>query len=328
MCNALEVDEASVKDRHLLEGDPHSIIEGMTIAAHAVGAHIGYVVINPSYTLAQRRLEVAISQARRHRRLGRGIRGGSFDFDIIVRPGPVGYVMGEETALVSFLEGEVGPRVTPPYVTESGLNDQPTIVANVETYARLTTIPFGSEEEGPPPTRLFTLEGTANTGVAEVEVGTTIRDLVCGIGATAEKEIKAVCIGGRIGGILSPDLLDTPLTQQSYRWLGIWPGTGLVTVLDSSSSILTWLQDHLCFAAQESCGYCTPCREGLAQAQRIAERLGEGQGQASDLSLLDQLAQYVKSSSMCSYGYAVPSGITTAVRYFGKEIREQIATRQ
>lgn len=327
ICNALEVETGSVKDRWILESDPHALIEGMVVAAYAVGAHLGYVVVNPSYRLAARRLSAAIMQARRHRRLGRRIRGTAFDFDIVVREGPAGYMTGEETVLVSFLAGEAGPRNVPPYMAESGLDGKPTVVANVETYVHLTTLPFESDEECPPPTRLFTLEGTVNTGIVEVEIGTTLRELVCGIGATPEDHIKAVVIGGHLGGILSSDLLDTPLNRQSFRWLGIWPGTGHIKVLDQSTSIPEWLRDHLRFAADESCGYCTPCREGMAQARRIADRLCDGQGRPNDTALLEQLATYVKTSSMCGYGHAVPGGITTAIRYFGNEIREQIKTR-
>lgn len=328
VCNALEVEARSAKDRRIMESDPHALIEGMSIAAHAVGAQLGYVVVNPSYARASARLETAVAQARRHRRLGRGIRGSDFDFDIIVRTGPSGYIMGEETALVSFLSGEAGPRVTPPAMTVSGLYGRPTVVANVETFTRLAALPFGTGEEGPPPTRLFTLDGTVNTGVVEVEVGATLRELVCGIGATPEDRINAIAIGGRLGGILSPDLLDTPLTRQSYRWLGLWPGSGLITVLDSSTPVLTWLRDHLQFVAHESCGYCAPCREGMEQARRIMERLCDGQGNPNDLALLEQLATYVKSSSMCGYGQATPGGLTTALRYFGKEIRERMTTRR
>ncbi|MBT5876562.1 MAG: hypothetical protein HOH43_24270 [Candidatus Latescibacteria bacterium] len=328
ICNALEVDEASVKDRYLLEGDPHALIEGMAIAAYALGARIGIIVVNPSYRLARARLESAIAEARRHRRLGSNIRGGAFEFDLTVRSGPVGYAAGEESALVSFLEGKAGPRTLSPEAVAAGLNGYPTIVGNVETFVRVTTIPFDADQEDPLPTRLFTLEGTAVAGVVEVEVGTTLRDLVCGIGGTDARDIKAICIGGRMGGILSPDLLDTPLTQQSYKWLSIWPGTGLVTVLDQSTSILSWLQDHLRFAASESCGYCTPCREGLAQARMIGDKLGTSEGQTGDLAVLDQLSQYVRTSSMCSYGHAVPSGVTTALQHFGNEIREQVTAQQ
>ncbi len=328
ICNGLEVDGSSTKDRHLLEGDPHSLIEGMAIAAFAVGARMGIVVLNPVYRLARKRLASAIAEARRHRRLGNGIRGSDFDFDLTVRSGPTGYAAGEESALVSYLEGKAGPRVSPPQAAASGLNGCPTVVGNVETFARLTTIPFESDEEGPPPSRLFTLEGTPITGVVEVEVGTTVRELVCGIGNAEAQDIGAVSIGGRMGGILSPDLLDTPLSQQSYKWLSIWPGTGLVTVMDKSFSIQIWLQEHLKFTASESCGYCSPCREGLAQANRIGEKLGTGSLAAGDITTLDRLGEYVRTSSMCSYGRAVPSGVSTALRHFGKELREQVGTGQ
>jgi NADH-quinone oxidoreductase subunit F len=323
ICNALEVEAGSFKDQWLMESDPHRIIEGMIIAARAIGARIGYIVLNPLYTLAKHRLEIAISQARRHRRLGQGIQGSSVDFDIIIRSGPPGYITGEETALVSFLSGEAGPHVMPPSGIDR-LNDQPALVANVETFAQLAVLPFGSDEEGPPPTRLFTLEGTTNTGVVEVEVGTTLRELICDMGATSEEYIKAVAIGGHLGGVIPADLLDTPLAEASYRWLNIWPGTGLLSVIDQSVSMSEWLGQQLQFGAQESCGACTPCREGMEQAHRLMQRLRNGDGQGQDLILLDQLASYISNSSMCGYGQAVPNGISTAIRYFGNELRDQL----
>lgn len=324
ICNALEVEAGSAKDLWLMESDPHRIIEGMIIAAQAVGARIGYIVLNPSYKLARRRLEIAISQARRHRRLGRGIQGTDVDFDIIVRMGPPGYITGEETALISFLSGGAGPHVVS--ATEiDRLNGRPVLTANVETFAHLAVLPFDAEEEGPPPTRLFTLEGTVHTGVVEAEVGTTIRELVCDMGGTLEEHIKGVVIGGHVGGVVPADLLDTPLAEASYRWLNIWPGTGLVSVLDHSVSMADWLDRHLQFGARESCGICTPCREGMEQAHRLMQQLRSGEGQGQDLMLLDQLASYIAGSSMCGYGQAVPNGISTAIRYFGSELRDQLA---
>jgi len=323
ICNALEVEPGSVKDQWLMESDPHRIIEGMIIAALAVGARIGYIVLNPSYTLARRRLEIAIAQARRHRRLGQGIQGTAVDFDIIIRVGPPGYITGEETALISFLSGDAGPHVMPPSGIDR-LNDRPALVVNVETFAHLAVLPIGTDEEGPPPTRLFTLEGTTNTGVVEVEVGTTIREVVCDMGGTPEEYIKAVVIGGHLGGVVPTDLLDTPLSEASYRWLNIWPGTGLISVLDQSVSMTEWLGQHLQFGAEESCGACTPCREGMEQAHRLLQGLRNGDGHGQDLILLDQLASYVSVSSMCGYGQAVPNGISTAIRYFGNELREQL----
>lgn len=327
VCNALEVEPDSVKDRWLLEGDPHRIVEGMIIAARAVGASAGYIVLNPSYKRAQRRLEKAIAQARRHRRLGKGIRDTTFDFDVLVRTGPASFVAGEETALISYLEGGAGPRSTPPPVTVAGLHGQPTVVANVETLAHLTTLPFDASETLPV-TRLYTLEGTPNAGVVEIRAETTVRELVCGMGGLSGENIKGVAIGGHLGGILPADLLDTPLTEASFRWLGIWPGAGLVSVLSDAMSPVHWLRDHLRFAAQESCGHCTPCREGTEQARRIVERLCDGAGQPQDLTLLQQLGPYIAQSSMCGYGHAVPGGLITALRYFGPEIRERIPARR
>lgn len=328
VCNALEVEPASVKDRRLIESDPHAVLEGMLIAAYALGARIGYLVLNPAYTLARKRIDAAVAQARRHRRLGRGIRGRAFDFDIIVLEGPPNYATGEETALVSFLNGKAGPRLVPPPVTQSGFSGQPTIVANAETFAHLPMLPFDPDQERPWSTRLYTLEGTVNTGVVEVEDDTTLRTLICTIGGTPESEIKGAVIGGHAGGILPVEELDTPLTAETLGRLGVRPGTGLVTALNASTDMLEWLRAHLRFAARESCGLCTPCREGLEQSRRIMERLCDGDGRAEDLALLDQLVIYVKTSSLCGYGHTVPAGITTALRYFGNDIRAGIETRR
>ena len=327
ICNALEVEPSAVKDRWLLESDPHRIIDGMVIAARAVGAEIGYIVLNPSYKKARLRLEMAIAQARRRRRLGKGIQNTAFDFDIRLRTGPPGFVTGEETALISFLEGKAGPRLTPPPTTVSGLHNRPTVVANVETFARLTLLPL-SDASPQPSTRLFTLEGTPHHGVVEVEEGTTLREVVCGIGGMAAQEIKAVVIGGHLGGVVPADLLDTPLSEASYRWLNVWPGAGLISVLNRSTSMTEWLKDDLGFAARESCGLCTPCREGLEQARLIANRLNDGAGQAQDLLLLEQLAGYINRSSLCGYGQVVPGGMTTTLRYFGEELREGLSIRR
>lgn len=328
ICNALEVDSSSIKDRRLLESDPHTVIEGMTIAAHAIGARIGYLVINPAYPLARKRVEMALAQARRHRRLGQNLGGTPLNFEIILRRGPAAYVTGEETALVSFLSGMAGPRPVPPPMVESGLQGKPTVIANAETFAHLTTLPFGGTAPSPSPTRHCTLNGTVHAGVVEVELGTSLRDLVCEIGATPPDRMKAVGIGGHLGGILPPDLLDTPLTHDALGWLGVWPGTGLITVIPTSTCILDWLRQHLRFAAAESCGLCTPCRDGMEQARLIAERLCEGTGREADLSVLDQLATYMKSSSMCGYGQTVPGSIATALRYFGEELRDHVTSRR
>jgi NADH-quinone oxidoreductase subunit F len=328
VCNALEVEPGSVKDRWLLESDPHRLIEGMAIAARAVGARMGYVVLNPSYTLARHRLQIAVAQARRHQRLGPDIRGSGVDFDILIRVGPPGYATGEEAILLSFLEGKAEPQRISPPMRMAGLHGRPALVANVETFAHLTALPPGMNGASPPLTRLFTLEGTPHSGVAEVEIGTTLRTLVCGIGGTPEEQVKAVVIGGHLGGIVPADLLDMPLTEASYRWAGVWPGTGLISVMNRSASIAEWLRDHLRFASRESCGYCTPCREGMEQARRIAERLCDGTGQPQDLTLLEQLATYMTASSLCGYGHAVPGGITTAIRYFGQDLRERLTARR
>lgn len=328
ICNALEMEPSAVKDRWLLESDPHRIIEGMTIAARAVGAEVGYIVLNPSYKRARLRLEMAIAQARRRRRLGKRIQNTSFNFDILLRTGPPGFASGEDTAVISFLEGKTDPRLTPPPITISGLNDLPTVVANVETFARLTLLCLSDVHQIEPPTRLFTLEGTPNHGVVEVEDGITLRELVCGIGGMPEQAVKAVVIGGHLGGVVPADLLDTPLSDASYRWIGIWPGSGLISVLNQSIPMRKWLKDELGFAARESCGLCSPCREGLEQARRIADRLHEGKGQAQDFPLLEQLAGYIAQSSLCGYGQVVPGGLATTLRYFGQELREGLPTHR
>ncbi|MBI4553979.1 MAG: hypothetical protein HY710_17065 [Candidatus Latescibacteria bacterium] len=328
VCNALEVDPPSIKDRRLLESDPQMVIEGMVIAAYAIRARIGYLVLNPSYSLARKRLEMALAQARRHRRLGQHIQGTDFNFEILLRRGPATYVTGEETALVSFLAGTAGPRLVPPPMVESGLLGKPTVVANVETFAHLTTLPFDSQAPVPVPTRHCTLDGTAHAGVVEVELGTSLRDLVCEIGGTSPDRIKAVSVGGHLGGLLPPDLLDTPMTHDAMAWLGVWPGTGRITVIDRATCLMDWLRHHLRFAAAESCGQCTPCRDGMEQARRLAERVCDGTGQEDDLALLDQLAAYMKGSSMCGYGQAMPGSITTALRHFGSELREHVTARR
>jgi NADH:ubiquinone oxidoreductase subunit F (NADH-binding)/(2Fe-2S) ferredoxin len=325
VCNALEVETDSVKDRWLMEADPHRLLEGLVIAARASGARIGYIAFNQNYTTARRRLDIAMAQARRHRQLGRNIRGAGVDFDLITRIGPQNYILGEDTALIAFLEGGAGPRCEPPYPHTGGLNGRPTLVADPETFARLCALSYDDAVESSEPARLYTLHGTPQTGVVEVEPRCTARDLICEMGAVSEEAIRAVVIGGHLGGLLPADLLDSPMNEETFHWLGIAPGNGLLSVIDRSTPIIGWMRDHARFAARESCGACAPCREGTIQSRHLMEKMSGGNARAQDVALLEQLAGYISGASMCGFGRMVPGGIQTALRHFGREIRDQIS---
>jgi NADH:ubiquinone oxidoreductase subunit F (NADH-binding)/(2Fe-2S) ferredoxin/NAD-dependent dihydropyrimidine dehydrogenase PreA subunit len=338
VCNADEGDPGAFMDRAIIEGDPHAVIEGMAIAARAVGAQKGYVYVRAEYPLAIARLRVAIHQARELRLLGDGLVGTSSSFDIEVRIGAGAFVCGEETALLASIEGRRGtPRPRPPFPSESGLWERPTLINNVETFANIPWIirngaeAFGSVgTEKSKGTKVFALAGQIrNTGLVEVPMGITFRELIFDIGGgvPSGREFKAVQTGGPSGGCLPKNLLDVPIDYESLKEHGAIMGSGGVIVLDETACMVNIARFFVDFTASESCGKCLPCRVGLPTMRDILIRITEGEGTLEDLDRLEELAELVKSTSLCGLGQTAPNPVLSTLRYFEDEYRAHIEDR-
>jgi NADH-quinone oxidoreductase subunit F len=335
ICNAHEGDAASFKDRRLLESDPTGIIEAMTLAAYTVGAKKGIVFLNPTYHLARKRLELTLEKARAHNYLGKQILGSSFSFDIEIRLSPGDYLAGEETSLVSFLESKVGVRVVPPYLTSQGLWNKPTLISNVETLLNVPPLLvkgiewFQEKTVGREGTRCFTLSGCLQRpGIVEVPLKIRVQDLLdMGGGALPGKKVKAVQLGGPIGGYLSEELFTTSLDYESVKKLGISLGTGSLVALEDTTCMVhkTW-QDSL-FTAKEACGQCIPDREGSYQIYKFLEKICQGRGTRSDLQKLREIASHVREASMCAYGRLSPGLISSSLEHFSSEYEEHLQKR-
>ncbi len=335
VCNAEEGDPGAFMDRAVLEGDPHTVIEGMAIAAYAVGAQEGYVYVRAEYPLAIERLETALEQARDRRILGKGVLDTDFSFDIELRMGAGAFVCGEETALIASIEGRRGePRPRPPFPAQSGFWQRPTLINNVETFANVRLIikdgakKFGSVgTKASKGTKVFALAGqVSNTGLVEVPMGITLRELIFDIGGgvLSGKCFKAVQIGGPLGGCLPAGLLDLSIDYESVREHGAIMVSGGVIVLDESSCMVDVARYFLNFTAEESCGKCTPCRIGIPRMLAILTRITEGNGTPNDLSRLHELAELVHSSSLCGLGQTAPNPVLSTLRYFEDEYRAHI----
>jgi len=335
VCNGDEGDPGAFMDRSLLEGDPHSIIEGLAISAYAVGANHGFVYIRAEYPLAIKRLNIALEQARESGLLGDHILETDFSFDIEVRIGAGAFVCGEETALIASIQGQRGnPRPRPPYPATCGVFERPTLIDNVETVGNIRHIVLHGAEwfrsvgtEESPGTKVFALSGkVCNTGLVEVPMGTTLRELIFDIGGGVPdgKAFKAVQTGGPSGGCIPAEYLDTPIDYESLGKLGTIMGSGGVIVMDEDNCMVNIAKYFLEFTCDESCGQCTPCRVGLRQMLSILERITEGEGRMSDLDELQELAKVIMATSLCGLGKSAPNPVLSTLRYFRDEYVEHI----
>ncbi|MFP4545783.1 MAG: NADH-quinone oxidoreductase subunit NuoF [Methanomassiliicoccales archaeon] len=329
VCNADEGDPGAYMDRTLLEGDPFSVIEGMTIGAYATGASKGFIYVRAEYPLAVMRIENALKRARKQGLLGKNILGQGFDFDIEIKMGAGAFVCGEETALMASIESERGmPRPRPPFPAQSGLWGKPTNINNVETWANIPRIIEGGAEwfasvgtERSGGTKVFSITGdVVNTGLVEVPLGTTLRDMVFEIGGgVTGGEFKAVQTGGPSGGVIPESELDTPIDYENLAALGSIMGSGGVIVMNSHTCMVDMARFFLEFTQDESCGKCTPCRVGTKRILEILERFTRGEAKEEDLEKLEHLSRYVKESALCALGGTAPNPVLSTLRFFRDE---------
>jgi len=338
ICNADEGIPGSYMDKALLEGDPHTIIEGMLIGAYAVGATKGYAYIRAEYPLAVDRLDAAINQARKAGLLGQNILGSRFDFDIEIRTGAGAFICGEETAMMQSIEGLRGePRQKPPLPTESGLFGKPTVINNVETLASIPPIlfngpawysSFGTEDSKG--TKVFSLSGSmVNNGLIEVPMGVTLRKILEDIGGGIKnnKAFKAAQTGGPSGGCITSEYLDTPLDFSSMQKIGTIMGSGDFVVMDEDTCMLDMVKYFMEFVQEESCGRCTSCRIGTKRMLEIIERITSGAGREGDIGLLEELGQTIQETSACGLGQTAPNSVLSTIRYFREEYNEHIRNK-
>ena len=329
-CNADEGDPGAFMDRSVLEGDPHSVIEAMAIAAYAVGADQGYIYIRAEYPIAVKRLQIAIDQAREYGLLGKNIFDTDFCFDLEIRLGAGAFVCGEETALITSIEGHRGePRPRPPFPAVKGLWERPTLLNNVETYANIPMIinkgaewfkTIGTEKSKG--TKVFALGGKINnTGLVEVPMGTTLREIIeeIGGGIPNGKKFKAAQTGGPSGGCIPASLMDTPIDYDSLMSIGSMMGSGGLIVMDEDNCMVDIAKFFLEFTVDESCGKCTPCRVGTKRLYEILDKITKGQGTMEDLDKLEQLCNDIKASSLCGLGQTAPNPVLSTLRYFRDE---------
>jgi NADH-quinone oxidoreductase subunit F len=335
ICNADEGDPGAFMDRALLEGAPHQVIEGMIIGAYAIGASHGFIYVRAEYPIAVEHSHIALEQARACGLLGQGILGSTFDFDIEVRMGAGAFVCGEESALIASLEGHRGtPRSRPPFPVQKGYLGRPTTINNVETFGNVPVILdkgkdwFGAiGTAGSKGTKIFALAGKVrNTGLVEVPMGITLREMVFGVGGGIpnDRAFKAAQMGGPSGGCVPAEFLDLPIDYDSVKQIGAIMGSGGLVVMDEKTCMVDTARFFLDFARKESCGKCVPCRVGTQHMYDILARICAGMGQEGDIEKLEQLAQHVKSASLCGLGQTAPNPVLTTIRYFRHEYEEHI----
>ena len=329
-CNADEGDPGACMDRSILEGDPHSLIEAMAIAAYAIGSNQGYIYVRAEYPSAVRKLNTAISQAKEYGLLGEDIFGRGFDFNLELRLGAGAFVCGEETALMTSIEGKRGePRPRPPFPAVKGLFGEPTILNNVETYANVPAIILNGAEwfsqigtETCKGTKVFAVGGKIeNTGLVEIPMGTTLREIIYDIGGGIPngKKFKAAQTGGPSGGCIPASALDTPIDYESLIALGTMMGSGGLIVMDEDTCMVDLAKFFLDFTVDESCGKCPPCRIGTKRMLEILTRITEGKGTLEDLDKLEVLARNIKASALCGLGQTAPNPVLSTMRYFKDE---------
>ncbi|SFB72163.1 NADH-quinone oxidoreductase subunit NuoF [Ruminococcus albus] len=338
-CNADEGDPGAFMDRSILEGDPHAVIEAMTIASYAVGAHQGYVYVRAEYPVAVNRLQIALDQAREYGLLGENILGTGHSFDIEIRLGAGAFVCGEETALLTSIEGNRGePRPRPPFPAVKGLFGKPTLLNNVETYANIAQIirngaawyaAMGTEKSKG--TKVFALGGKiTNVGLVEIPMGTTLREIIeeIGGGIPDGKAFKAAQTGGPSGGCIPAQHIDTPIDYESLSALGSMMGSGGLIVMDEDNCMVDVSKFYLNFTVDESCGKCTPCRVGTRKLLQLLEKITDGKGEMEDLEKIQDLATHMKSSSLCALGQSAPNPVLSTLQYFGDEYLAHIKDKK
>jgi len=338
-CNADEGDPGAFMDRSVLEGDPHSVIEAMAIAGYAIGANQGYVYVRAEYPIAVKRLGIAIQQAREYGLLGKNIFGTDFSFDVDIRLGAGAFVCGEETALMTSIEGHRGePRPRPPFPAVKGLWQKPTLLNNVETYANIPQIILKGPEwfasigtEKSKGTKVFAVGGKINnTGLVEIPMGTTLREVIYDIGGGIPngKKFKAAQTGGPSGGCIPASPIDTPIDYDSLTQLGSMMGSGGLIIMDEDTCMVDIAKFFLEFTVDESCGKCPPCRIGTKRMYEILERITEGKGEEGDIEKLEMLAKNIKASALCGLGQTAPNPILSTLRYFRHEYIEHVRDKK
>jgi len=329
-CNADEGDPGAFMDRSVLEGDPHVVLEAMAIAGYAIGANQGYIYVRAEYPIAIQRLEIAINQAREYGLLGKNIFNSGFDFDIDLRLGAGAFVCGEETALMTSIEGNRGePRPRPPFPAEKGLYGKPTILNNVETYANIPRIILNGAKwfsemgtEKSKGTKVFALGGKINnTGLVEVPMGTTLREVVeeIGGGIPNGKKFKAAQTGGPSGGCIPAEHFDVPIDYDNLIAIGSMMGSGGLIVMDEDNCMVDIAKFFLEFTVDESCGKCTPCRVGTKRLYEMLDKITKGQGTLEDIDKMEELCYYIKANSLCGLGQTAPNPVLSTLKFFRDE---------
>ncbi len=339
VCNADEGDPGAFMDRSVLEGDPHAVLEAMAIAGYAIGADEGYIYVRAEYPIAVHRLQIAIAQARENGLLGKDIFGTGFNFDIQLRLGAGAFVCGEETALLTSIEGNRGePRPRPPFPAVKGLFGKPTIINNVETYANICQIILNGPEwfasmgtEKSKGTKVFALGGKiTNTGLVEIPMGTTLREVVeeIGGGVPNGKKFKAAQTGGPSGGCIPAEHIDVPIDYDNLIAIGSMMGSGGLIIMDEDTCMVDMAKFFLEFTVDESCGKCTPCRIGTRRLLEKLEKITKGQGELKDLDELEELCNYIKTNSLCGLGQTAPNPVLATLRYFRDEYVAHIVDKK
>ena len=335
VCNADEGDPGAFMDRSVLEGDPHAVLEAMAIAGYAIGASKGYIYVRAEYPIAVERLKIAIGQAREYGLLGEDIFGTGFNFDIDIRLGAGAFVCGEETALLTSIEGNRGePRNKPPFPANKGLFQKPTIINNVETLANIPQIimkgadwfaSMGTEDSKG--TKVFALGGAINnTGLVEIPLGTTLRHIIYDIGGGIPngRKFKAVQTGGPSGGCIPAQFLDTPIDYANLTKIGAMMGSGGMIVTDDSTCMVDFARFFLDFTVDESCGKCTPCRIGTRRLLELLQKITDGRGEPEDLDKLEELCYYIKANALCALGQTAPNPVLSTLKYFRDEYEAHV----
>ena len=339
ICNADEGDPGAFMDRSVLEGDPHAVLEAMAIAGYAIGAHHGYIYVRAEYPIAVKRLEIAIGQAREYGLLGKNIFDSGFDFDIDIRLGAGAFVCGEETALITSIEGNRGePKNTPPFPANKGLFGQPTVINNVETLANIPQIIVKGPEwfasmgtETSKGTKVFALGGKiVNTGLVEIPMGTTLREIIYDIGGgiPGGKAFKAAQTGGPSGGCIPAAHLDTPIDYENLKAIGSMMGSGGLIVMDEENCMVDVARFFLEFTVDESCGKCVPCRIGTRRLLEMLNKITEGRGTLEDLDKMEELCYYIQKNALCALGQTAPNPVLSTLKYFRKEYEAHVVEKR